>query len=338
MSEIIPLGQMLQEKRDGVLATGNGLGLDDPPVPPQRFEFNLNKTMAEVAMAIRKGSPPAISTGFLELDGLTGGGIRKGELWITAARTAMGKSAFMLSQALAMARLGKKVAYISLEMPAHLLAQRMLVQMSKVPLSAFRWDSTCPWKKPDEIQMKAIGDAMRYMKPYHIELIDRGAGFYEIVDNIRVLADEGCDVVIIDGLWLIRTDGSQDLRIELKRITGRLKELSIDCNIAISAVHQINRSVEKANDPRPGVADLRDASIEDDADLVCALFRPAAYLKGEIPEEHKDRGECIVLKNRNGQTGTAHLKFNGPYMLWENLTAEDTRHNKEDEEWQIPQV
>ena len=210
--------------------------------------------------------------------------------------------------------------------------------MSKVPLSVFRWDSTCPWRKPDDIQMKAIGDAMRYMKPYHIELIDRGAGFYEIVDNIKVLADEGCDVVIIDGLWLIRTDGSQDLRIELKRITGRLKELSIDCNIAISAVHQINRSVEKANDPRPGVADLRDASIEDDADLVCALFRPAAYLKGEIPEEHKDRGECIVLKNRNGQTGTAHLKFNGPYMLWENLTAEDTRHNKEDEEWQIPQL
>jgi len=186
--------------------------------------------------------------------------------------------------------------------------------------------------------MKAIGDAMRNLKDLRIELIDRGAGFHEIVENIQILADEGCDAIIIDGLWLIRTDGAQDLRIELKRITGRLKELSMDRNVAINAVHQINRSVEKATDPRPGVADLRDSSIEDDADMVCALFRPAAYIKGDVPDDMRDRGECIVLKNRNGETGTAHLKFTGQFMLWENLTAENSRHNKEDERWQIPSV
>lgn len=335
MNDIITLGDLKNELEAGIIS-GTGLALGAPPVPHNRFQFDLSDKMRRVAMAIRKGSPPAISTGFVELDQMAGGGIRKGELWITAARTAMGKSAFMLTQAMAMARRGHKVAYISLEMPAELLIQRMLVQMSQVPLSAFRWDASCPWRKPDEIQMKAIGDAMRDLKDFKMELIDRGAGFHEIVENVQDLAEEGCEVIIIDGLWLIRGDGTQDLRIELKRITGRLKELAIENDIAISAVHQINRSVEKATDQRPGVADLRDASIEDDADMVCALFRPATYIKGEVPEEIKTAGECVVLKNRNGETGTAHMKFTGQFMLWENLTAE--RHNKEEEEWQIPSV
>jgi len=82
MTDFVTLGQ-LKEEIDSGLIPETGLALGAPPVSHSRFQFDLNEPMRRVAMAIRKGSPPAISTGFYELDQMAHGGIRKGELWIT---------------------------------------------------------------------------------------------------------------------------------------------------------------------------------------------------------------------------------------------------------------
>ena len=311
--------ERLRKAQHQLDADAAALGLGGPGAA--KHKFSLETSLRRIAHDVREGAEPGIETGFVDLDALLGGGYRPGEFHIIAARTAQGKSAFMLTQAMSMAGRGVKTAYVSLEMTAVSLVQRMVVQKAQISLNRLRWDRSRVWGRPDDIEVKAIGDAMRELLKLPIEIIDRGAGFATIVENIEALAASGAKVVIIDGLWLMRGDTNQDLRIELKRMTGRLKELSIIHNITICGVHQINRSVEGRQDTRPCVADLRDSSIEDDADSVCGLWRPVMYLKESCPEDQRDAAECIVLKNRNGPTGTVHLKFHGEFMQFANLTT-----------------
>ena len=285
--------------------------------PQFEYEWNVQTALRKMWRGVKLGSPPAMSTGFVEVDGFLGGGYRAGELHILAARTAVGKTSYMLSQCLHLSQ-AHKVAYISLEMPEVLLCQRLAVQLCGVPISKMRWSVERPYDKPDDDERDEIKKAIAKIAKRKLLIIDQGADFNFICGQIRQLAQLGAKVVVIDGLWLMRGEGSQDLRIELKRMTGHLKELAIGCNIAIIGVHQINRGVESRQDKRPGVADLRDSSIEDDADTVTALYREVIYSREACPESERDSGEAIILKNRNGPTGTAHLKFFGPRMQWAN--------------------
>lgn len=312
VDELVTFGDILTELED---PQARALGLWDQH--PHRYKFELDDSLKRLIEAVRHGTPPAVSTGFVEIDELLGGGYRPGELHIVAARTAMGKTAFMLSQLLHMSR-HHKTAYISLEMPRVLLAQRLVMQLSGVKISRLRWSVDREWERPDAGEYDQIVEAIKELRERQIELIDESAEFSTICGQIRALADAGCEAVVIDGLWLMRSDGAQDLRIELKRMTGQLKEISISHNISIIGVHQINRGVEGRQDRRPGVADLRDSSIEDDADSVTALYRPVMYLKHDCPESERDSAEAIILKNRNGPTGTANLKFLGERMQWAN--------------------
>ena len=132
------------------------------------------------------------------------------------------------------------------------------------------------------------------------------------------------DVVIIDYLQLMSTGRRTENRVqEISEITRNLKIMAKELNVPILALSQLSRSAEKNRaDHRPMLSDLRDSgSIEQDADSVLFLYRDEYYNKDEdnAGENGVTEAECIVAKNRHGETGTAKLMWDGAHTRFTNL-------------------
>lgn len=250
-------------------------------------------------------------------------GMRDGQLAILAGRPGMGKTTAAIHIGLAAARVDYGVHFISLEMNAEELAERVL--------SAIAYDR----REPDYITYRAISEGVRITDagfrrleaakafcdglPLEIEQ-QPGLTVSQIAARARQMAlrfeREGrfLGLLIIDHIGLIRPSKrySGNRVQEVAEITTALKAMTKELGIPILALSQLNREVEKRSDKRPMLADLRDSgSIEQDADLVIALFREAYYLehKVDLSMEEQDRLsscrdtlEIEILKQRGGPT------------------------------------
>ena len=119
-------------------------------------------------------------------------------------------------------------------------------------------------------------------------------------------------LVIIDYLQLMESTSRSDNRVVvISEITRQLKVMAKELNVPVILLSQLSRAVESRTDKRPMLSDLRESgSIEQDADIVLFLYRDAYYNK-ESPKQNVS--ECIVAKNRHGETGTVDLIWDGRY-------------------------
>ncbi|MCR5786232.1 MAG: replicative DNA helicase [Acholeplasmatales bacterium] len=278
----------------------------------QTSEF---RTLAEVAntvyentnkMAQDSGEVTGLDTGFDNLNKLTFG-LQNGNLIILAARPAMGKSAYALNLA---AQIAKKndasVAVFSLEMPAEQLVLRMYAADTAINVSALGRG-----KLTDGDQWRILQNSKRNFANTKIYFDDSGmVTIGDIRSKCRKLkaSDAGLDCVIIDYLQLITSTGHVGSKNEeVSQISRGLKLLARELNIPVIALAQLSRAVESREDKRPIMSDLRDSgSIEQDADIVCFLYREEYYT-------HKRPGECdlIIAKNRQGSLATLKYLFDG---------------------------
>ena len=141
--------------------------------------------------------------------------------------------------------------------------------------------------------------------------------------------EHGLDCVMIDYLQLMSSGRKIDNRVnEISEITRNLKILAKEMNVPVITLSQLSRAAEKRDDHRPQIADLRDSgSIEQDADIVLFLYREGYYDKesGEdsaAPTADMNSGECIVAKNRHGETNIVKLHWQGEFMRF---TGTDNR-------------
>lgn len=264
-----------------------------------------------------------ISTGIGDLDRVITG-LNRSDLILLAARPGMGKTSFALNIARYVASTAKKtVAFFSLEMSKEQLASRLLSTEALVGGTKLR---TGKLSDEEWTRLVAAGDVLSKCDFY----LDATPGITvaEIKSKLRRL--KNIDLVVIDYLQLMTSGRRIDNRVqEVSEITRNLKILAKELNVPLICLSQLNRSAEKRDDHRPMISDLRESgSIEQDADIILFLFREGYYDKGDNDDESapgpvsdQNKGECIVAKNRHGETRSVNLHWQGEFMRFTSVEA-----------------
>ena len=268
-------------------------------------------------LARQKGQIAGVPTGFTDLDNMLTG-LHPGELIIVGARPAMGKTSFAMNIAEhASVNRGKVTAVFTLEMPREQIALRMLCSDARVDMQKVRkgtlhdddWMKLAHSLGPLSAAPMYIDDTAA-LSPTQLRSRCR-----------RLMMDKGLDLVVVDYLGLMRSDGKAESRqLEVSEISRRLKAIALELKIPIIACAQLSRANKDRIDKRPLLSDLRDSgSIEQDADVVMFLHREEYYNK---ETEDKNIGEVIVSKQRSGPLGTVKLAWLSEYTTFANLARD----------------
>ena len=251
-----------------------------------------------------------IPTGYAQLDSFTGG-LKKGEMFVLAARPSIGKTSLGLNIISHVAFHGEKtrpVAFFSLEMTDSQIARRLLCSEAQIPESVF-WNGT--FNDNDMVKLTAAANIIRNGKLY----IDPTGGLTisELRAKARRLKNEhDIQLIVIDYLQLMHADSRVDGRQqEVAEISGGIKKLAKDLDVPVLVLAQLNREIDKNASPnaRPKLSHLRESgAIEQDADIVTFLHRNRDDAKN-IVDGASTEAELIVEKNRNGKIGTVKLLF-----------------------------
>ncbi len=261
-------------------------------------------------------------SGFSDLDNVITG-LNKSDLLIVAARPAMGKTSFVLNIAANVCRhrTDKEVVIFSLEMSKEQLVTRMLSSESLVDSDKLMKGTIAG---EDWTKLAKGAERLSNMPIY----LDDTAGITvpQMKAKLRRMKDLG--LVVIDYLQLMSSGRRIDNRVnEISEMTRQLKLMAKELNVPVIVLSQLSRSVESRTDKRPVLSDLRESgSIEQDADIVMFLYRDFYYNREKCPDP--TLAECIVAKNRHGETGTVNLRWNGQFTLFLSADRRPTPDDK----------
>lgn len=254
---------------------------------------------------------PGLSTGLRDLD-MKINGLNKSDLLLVAARPAMGKSAFALNLGMNVAKKEKKtVAIFNLEMSREQLAMRLLASESFIELQKLATG------KLSEEEWGKLCMASAALSQTDVRIDDNPS--VTVADiNAKCRRLDNLGLVIVDYLQLMQGSGygkSSDNRVTVVgEISRAMKIMAKELNVPVICLSQLSRAVESRTDKRPILSDLRESgAIEQDADSVMFLYRDEYYNENS---EDKGLAECIVAKNRHGETGTVKMQWLGQYQVF----------------------
>jgi len=268
----------------------------------------------EIGDRAKSGKPvPGVTTGLRDLDRRILG-LKDSDFILIASRPGMGKTSIALNMAVAAAKESKKtVAVFSLEMSreqlvTRLLAAEGLVNMGHLLTGQLNADE---WRRAAQAASVISSLDIRINDNPTLTVADMNA-------QCRRLNNLG--LVVIDYLQLMQSAGSghnwsNESRTQaVSDISRMLKIMAKELNVPVICLSQLSRANEKRENKRPMLSDLRESgSIEQDADVVLALYREGYYNQ---ESENPNLAECIVLKNRHGETGTDNLVWLGEYTVY----------------------
>ena len=265
----------------------------------------LYKTQADLEkLSQNKGDITGIPTGFYELDKLTSG-FHPHELIIIAARPGMGKTAIALNIVTNIAINSKKtVALFNMEMGAEQLATRMLSSVGQIEGSKLKTGNL------EHSDWKRVNEAISRLSGTNIYIDDTaGNTVGEIRSKCRKLSTSPCglDIVVIDYLTLIQgtSKSGANRQQEVADISRALKTMAMELNVPVIALSQLSRGIEKRDDKKPMLSDLRESgAIEQDADIVAFL-----HCTDEEREKQNSMMEFVIRKHRNGPLADVPLIF-----------------------------
>ena len=270
-----------------------------------------------------KGKLSGISTGFIDYDRLTAG-LHESDLMILAARPAMCKSALAINIATNVAiKENVGVIIFSLEMSKDQVGRRILSSEAMVDSNKIRTGmlEDSDWDKLAST-LGRISEAPIYIED------SPDISVMEIRAKCRKLKmEKNIGLVVIDYLQLIRASGKKNAtrEQEIGEISRSLKILAKELNVPVLALSQLSRGVEKREEKRPMLSDLRESgSIEQDADMVLFLHR-SDYYKDDA--ERRNLAELIIAKHRAGSTGSVDLLWLPNYTKFVNV---DKRYDEKD--------
>jgi replicative DNA helicase len=247
-----------------------------------------------------------LKCGIANLDRKTGG-FKPGQLITLAARPGMGKSSFVTTIIRNMAAEGIKCGLFSFEMTSEEQFFRMVAQKAQLNLSKLVNASTM-----DNSEYSRFLAASEIIEGFPVVYYDGSPDFAVVTSKIRSMAAQGCQIILIDYLQLMK-NGGKFREQEISDMTRDLKGLAKELKIPIIQVSQLSRQVEiRGGSKRPQLSDLRESgAIEQDSDLVTFIYRPEYYqiFEDEHGNSTKGLAEIIVAKFRNGEPGTVWTRF-----------------------------
>jgi replicative DNA helicase len=315
----------------------------------QRFAQALTTAVDLAAHAFqRDGKLSGLATGLDDLDRLMGG-LQQSDLIIVAGRPGMGKTALATNIAYNVAKAwqgevkpdghmlsvnGGIVGFFSLEMSAEQLATRIISEQTEISSNKIRRGGIT---ESDFERIKDVSIELQNL-PFYVDQTG-GISIAQLAARARRLKRQrGLDLLVIDYLQLLQGSSrrSSENRVqEITEITTKLKALAKELNVPIMALSQLSRQVESRDDKRPQLSDLRESgSIEQDADVVCFVYREEYYHQMRKPSESQadkfaewlaegekvhGKAEVIIGKQRHGPTGTVELQFDGEFTRFSNL-------------------
>ena len=261
------------------------------------------------------GSPTGIPTGISDLNRLTGGW-RGSQLIILAARPAMGKTALMLHFAKSAALNGTPVCIFSLEMSHVSLSDRLLLSECEVEVNRFRNGdlSGDDWRQLNE------ASAQLEKLPIHVD-DNAVVSMRYIKTRCHILKKQGkCGLIMIDYLQLADTstkERNRNREQEIAQASRQAKIIAKELDVPVVLLSQLSRECEKRADKQPQLSDLRESgAIEQDADVVGFIFRPAYYGLDRIETlkygniSTSGLGIINIAKQRDGATGLVAFSHN----------------------------
>ena len=277
----------------------------------------LGDVMSQLAELSARGgkSVPGLSTGLSAVDAKING-MNKSDLLLLAARPGMGKTSMALNITLAAAKAsGKTVAIFSLEMSKEQLVTRLLANEGLIENTRL---STGNLRESDWMK---IMQASSVLNETDIRIDDNP--LLTVADmNSKCRRLENLGLVVIDYLQLMTSAGGKGYSGENRQqavadISRMLKIMAKELQVPVLCLSQLSRANEKREDKRPMLSDLRESgAIEQDADIVMFLYRDDYYNEDS---EKRNIAECIVAKNRHGETGKVELRWMPDYTAFSTL-------------------
>lgn len=296
-------GDMLESAEQKVYAIRRGRSAQNMVTVSMVLQDVMNH-LAELTASGGK-TLPGLSTGLSAVDAKING-LNKSDLLLLAARPGMGKTSMALNVALSAAKeSGKTVAIFSLEMSREQLVTRLiasegLVENTRLVTGNLR-----------ESDWQRIAEAASSLSRMDIRIDDNP--LLTVADmNAKCRRLENLGLVVIDYLQLMTSAGGKGYSGENRQqavsdISRMLKIMAKELQVPVLCLSQLSRANEKRDDKRPMLSDLRESgAIEQDADIVLALYRDGYYNK---ECENPNLAEAIILKNRHGETGTLELMW-----------------------------
>jgi len=282
---------------------------------PRHISSALSSAFDQMEAASKnKGEITGIPFGLTQLDSSTCG-LNPGRLYILAARPAMGKTALALNiteQASVLIDNPVPSLIFSMEMPEEELAGRNLCSLGRVDGGKARIGLL---EGPDYAKLAVAAEKLHQSKMYIDET--PALSITEMRSRAR-RAKRKWDIglVVVDYIQLARgTAQSKNREAEIGEITRGLKAMAKELKIPVLALSQLNRSLEKRDNKRPIMSDLRESgSIEQDADVIMFIYRDCVYNSDSDPE----KAEIIIGKQRNGPIGKVDVRWIGRHTRFEN--------------------
>lgn len=261
----------------------------------ERPEGEPRRVGEVAAERLRRLDKAAVSTGFDELDRMTGG-FQRSDLILVAGRPSMGKTALMLNIAEKVTRdqdASQPVLYVSLETPAEVLVGRLLASVTGMGRRIWTASTTAGERQSLEKGVAALEGRALLIADHAPTVVEirKGALAASQAGHLRML--------FVDALQVVRPQVKRtDRDAELEEVAWSLKALARELRCPVIASCYLNRGPERRADRRPYLSDLRgSAALEEAADLVLLLYRDDVYFEDStLPETI----EVAIAKNRNG--------------------------------------
>ena len=286
---------------------------------------DINTQVLESCKSSEKDIENRSQTGFVKLDGILKD-MSAGNLIVLAARPKLGKTAFALSIAKNVALSGKSVVFYSMEMESSEIYERILSNISEIPMSELI--GRCK-DKPENILK--IEKESEKIKDLNIKISDKAnISVNEIRAQCKMIKNLG--LIVVDYLQLMKSDKRYDNRNqEIGAISRELKILASELKVPILCLSQLNRS--SSEEKRPTSCELRDSGeIEQNCSKLMLMWCVEKHFNELGSVSSKTIGVDVAL-NRRGNTGVVLMNFNGEYMSFKELDKKYEEKSQQAMKW-----